>query len=59
MEQKYRDRKVELKRGRTSDRRGEKILPKFALLTDRDKDNASISQTSNFENSITHVPAKR
>ena len=58
MEEKYRDRKVEPKRGRISDRRGEKSFSKIRPV-DRDKDNVSISQTSKFENSITHVPAKK
>ena len=30
----------------------------FQNSTDRDKTNTSVSQTSNFENSITHMPAK-
>ncbi|KYN35125.1 hypothetical protein ALC56_10541 [Trachymyrmex septentrionalis] len=35
-----------------------KDLPKFDPSTDKDKANTNVSQTPNFENSITHMPAK-
>jgi len=35
-----------------------KDLPKFVPSSDRDKANTNVSQTLNFENSVTHVPVK-